>query len=99
LTWKAQIDHALLLLKLIATKIVFSSFLQDGDQSEYLLYEEDKSLVFISKGLQEEAHPSEISSPAFLQDSATEEDAERCDPDACWFLALDCDSLQCAIAP
>ncbi len=41
----------------------------------------------------------EISSPAFLQDSATEEDAERCDPDACWFLALDCDSLQCAIAP
>jgi hypothetical protein len=58
LTWKAQIDHALLLLKLIATKIVFSSFLQDGDQSEYLLYEEDKSLVFISKGLQEEAHPS-----------------------------------------
>jgi hypothetical protein len=41
----------------------------------------------------------EISSTAFLQDSATEEDAERCDPDACWFLALDCDSLQCAIAP
>ncbi len=41
----------------------------------------------------------EISSTAFLQDSATEEDAERCDLDACWFLALDCDSLQCAIAP
>ncbi len=41
----------------------------------------------------------EISSSAFLQDSATEEDPEGCDPDACWFLALDCDSLQCAIAP